>query len=96
MPGFAQTLTDRQIATLGAYLTQRYGNPAAVISADQVKTLRAGGAPTHLVVLARLALIVIVLVLVAIIVMLVRRKRRTVRQDARLARQHAAARIDGF
>ena len=42
--------------------------------AEQVKTLRAGGAPTHLVVLARLALIVIVLLLVAIIVMLVRRK----------------------
>ena len=83
MPGFANTLSDRQIATLGAYLTQRYGNPAAPVSAEQVKTLRAGGAPTHLVVLARLALIVIVLLLVAIIVMLVRRKRQTVRQEPR-------------
>jgi len=76
MPGFAQTLTDQQVATLGSYLLKHYGNPAAVISADQVKTLRAGGAPSHLVLLARLALIVILLVLVAIIVMLMRRRRR--------------------
>lgn len=76
MPGFAQTLTDQQIATLGSYLIKHYGNPAAVISADQVKFLRAGGAPSHLVLLARLALIVVVLAFVAIIGMLMRRKRR--------------------
>ncbi|WP_449428431.1 c-type cytochrome [Rhodanobacter umsongensis] len=76
MPGFAQTLTDQQVATLGSYLTKHYGNPAAVISVDQVKTLRAGGAPSHLVLLARLALVVVLLVLVAIIVMLMRRRRR--------------------
>lgn len=76
MPGFAQTLTDQQVATLGSWLIKHYGNPAAVISVDQVKTLRAGGAPSHLVLLARLALVVLVLVLVAIVVALIRRKRR--------------------
>jgi len=76
MPGFAQVLTDQQIATLGSYLIKHYGNPAGVVSLDQVTTLRAGGAPSHLVLLARLALIVVLLVLVAIIVMLMRRRRR--------------------
>lgn len=80
MPGFAQTLTDQQVATLGSYLIKHYGNPVAVISADQVKTLRAGGAPSHLVLLARLGLVVVVLVIVAIIVALGRRKRRKVRR----------------
>ncbi len=76
MPGFAQTLTDQQVATLGSYLLKHYGNPAAVVSVDQVKTLRAGGASSHLVLLARLALVVIVLVFVAIMVMFIRRRRR--------------------
>ena len=76
MPGFAQTLTDQQVATLGSYLIKHYGNPAAVISADQVQILRAGGAPSHLVLLARLALVVIVLVFVTIMVMFIRRRRR--------------------
>ncbi|WP_229792770.1 c-type cytochrome [Rhodanobacter panaciterrae] len=80
MPGFAQTLTDQQVATLGSYLIKHYGNPAAAISVDQVKTLRAGGAPSHLVLLARLALVVVVLLLVAIIAMLMRRKRQKARR----------------
>ena len=73
--GFAGRNTDdQQIATLGTYLTLHYGNPAATVSVEQVKMLRTGGAPSHLVLIARLALILVVLVLVAIIVMLVRRK----------------------
>lgn len=76
MPGFAQTLTDQQIATLGNYLLKHYGNPSAVISVDQVKTLRAGGANSHLVLLTWLTMIVGVLVFVAIIVKFRRRRRR--------------------
>lgn len=82
MPGFARTLTDRQIATLGSYVIKHYGNPAAVITADQVKTLRAGGTPSHLVWVARSGLVVVVLVLLAIIVALVGRRRRKARRAA--------------
>ena len=76
MPGFAHELTDQQIATLASWLTRHYGNPAASISVDQVRTLRAGGKPSHLVLVARLVMVLIVLVLIAIIWMLRRRKRR--------------------
>lgn len=40
MPGFAGELSDRQIATLGNYLTRSFGNSAATVSANQVKELR--------------------------------------------------------
>lgn len=53
MPGFAETLSDTQVATLATYLTQTYGNPQVKVSAEQVKSLRAGGEPSKLVVLAR-------------------------------------------
>lgn len=76
MPGFAQRLSDRQVATLANYLTQHYGNPAAKIDAAQVRMLRAGGAPSHLVALARVAMAVIALLILAAIVLLVRRRRR--------------------
>jgi len=42
MPGFARELSDQQIATLGGYLTQRYGNPKATVTVGQVANLRAG------------------------------------------------------
>lgn len=76
MPGFAGDLSDQQIANLGNYLTLRYGNPAARITATQVANLRSGGAPSHLVALARLAMVVVLLLILAIIV-LWRRRRRT-------------------
>lgn len=79
MPGFTRQLSDEQIATLGRYLVQRYGNPAATVTGEQVKTLRAGGASSHLLLLARLGLVVVVIALVAVIVALAPRKRGSVR-----------------
>ena len=76
MPAFANDLSDQQIATLANYLTRHYGNPAATVDAAQVGMLRAGGAASHLVGLARLALAVIALLIVLVIVLLVRRRRR--------------------
>lgn len=76
MPAFANDLSDQQIATLANYLTQHYGNPTATVDAAQVGMLRAGGAASHLVGLARLALAVIALLIVLVIVLLVRRRRR--------------------
>ncbi|CAM5488366.1 c-type cytochrome [Rhodanobacter lindaniclasticus] len=76
MPGFAHELSDQQIATLGNYLTLHYGNPAARITASQVANLRAGGAPSHLVALARLAMVVVIALILAIIVLWRRRRRQ--------------------
>jgi mono/diheme cytochrome c family protein len=76
MPGFAHALSDHQVANLGNYLTLRYGNPAARITATQVANLRSGGAPSHLFALARLAMVVVVVVLILAIIVLWRRRRR--------------------
>lgn len=76
MPGFAHELSDQQIATLGNWLLQHYGNPAATVNMDQVRALRAGGAPSHQVLLARLAIAVVVLLLIAVIFWLLRRRKR--------------------
>ncbi|TAM94207.1 MAG: hypothetical protein EPN40_11920 [Rhodanobacteraceae bacterium] len=79
MPGFVNELSDRQIATLGNYLTQHFGNPTARVSVDQVRMLRAGGAPSHLVLIAQVVVIAIVvilaLIIVAVVLALIRRRR---------------------
>lgn len=76
MPGFAHALSDHQVANLANYVTLHYGNPAARITATQVANLRTGGAPSHLVALARLAMVVVVVLILAIVVLWRRRKRR--------------------
>lgn len=81
MPGFANELSDREIATLGNYLTQHFGNPSARVSVDQVRMLRAGGAPSHLVLVAQVVviaiLVILALIIAAIVLALVRRRRGT-------------------
>ncbi|SFA75856.1 Cytochrome c, mono-and diheme variants [Collimonas sp. OK607] len=76
MPGFKKELSDQQIATLGNYLTRNFGNPAAVVSVDQVKTLRAGGSASNLVVVARVGIGAFIIVIIAAIFGFNRRKRR--------------------
>ncbi|HEX7348637.1 MAG TPA: cytochrome c [Rhodanobacteraceae bacterium] len=80
MPGFGSELSNRQIATLGSYVTQHFGNPAATITVSQVATLRAGGASSNLVLLARIliviALIILALIIVGIVVLIRRRTQR--------------------
>lgn len=73
MPGFARELSDTQVATLGSYLIQNFGNPAAKVTAAQVATLRAGGSmSTWPVWAARVGLAVAVLVLIGLIALLLR------------------------
>lgn len=67
MPGFAQELSNRQIVTLGNYLTQHFGNPEAKVTLDQVRTLRAGGASSNLVLIARIGIVIVIVVLILII-----------------------------
>jgi mono/diheme cytochrome c family protein len=81
MPGFARELSDRQIATLGNYLLQQYGNPAAKVTADEVKTLRAGGASGEwLIWAARIGIAVAALIIIAIVIgFVITRRRRTMK-----------------
>ena len=77
MPGFAAELTDVQMATLGNYLLQRYGNPKARISAAQVQALRgSAGVSTWLVWAARVGVGLAVLLLVWVATALLRLGRR--------------------
>ena len=78
MPAFA-FLSDEQIATLGNYLQKNYGNPNAAVTPAQVKTLRAGGASSNLVMAARAGMAAAVIVLLGLIFAFVRRKRRAAR-----------------
>lgn len=74
MPGFARVLSDRQIATLGTYLIERYGNPQAKVSVDQVTALRGGGGSSNLVWMARLGMGVLLILVIAAFVVFKRRK----------------------
>lgn len=77
MPGFANELSDRQVATLSNYLIQHFGNPSGAVTVDQVRTLRAGGpSGAWMIWAARLGSAIVVLVLVAIVVILFARRRR--------------------
>ncbi|KAB8060216.1 c-type cytochrome [Janthinobacterium sp. FT14W] len=67
MPAFRQTLSDEQIVTLGNYVQKMYGNPDVKVTAEQVTTLRNGGAPSNLIGLARAGIIVGVLALLALL-----------------------------
>lgn len=43
MPGFADSLDDRQVAALGNYVLQQFGDPAVKVTPTLVAELRAGG-----------------------------------------------------
>jgi mono/diheme cytochrome c family protein len=79
MPGFARELLDQQIATLGGYLVQRYGNPEAQVTAKQVGELRSGSTSSFLLVAARVGIIVVATLIVAIVAFFILRiwRRRT-------------------
>jgi mono/diheme cytochrome c family protein len=76
MPGFAKELSDPQVAALGNYLTQRWGNPQAKVTVEQVRTLRSGGAGSPLLMLARIGLIAVGVLVLAVLVAWVKKRRR--------------------
>lgn len=88
MPGFASDLSDQQIATLGSYLTEHFGNPSAKVTATQVASLRAGGAPSHLVLLARILLAILLLIIAAIIAWIILRFVRRRRHSTPMRATH--------
>jgi mono/diheme cytochrome c family protein len=75
MPGFAKDLSDTQLATLGTYLVQRFGNPEVKVTSEQVRQLRSGGAPSRLLTVTRVGIGLVALLLLALIVVLDRRRR---------------------
>ena len=74
MQGFRNIMSDVQVATLASYLTKQYGNPDVKVSAEQVRALRAGGAPSHLAFLAQVGIGAGVLIIIVLLVGLRRRK----------------------
>jgi mono/diheme cytochrome c family protein len=75
MPGFRNVLSDKQAATLGTYLVQHYGNPAATVTASQVAGLRAGGPQSPLAAVVRGALALAAVLLVLLVLFAVRWRR---------------------
>ena len=77
MPGFAGELSDHQIATLGGYLLQHFGDPKARVTAEQAGKLRSGSTSSFLLVAARVGIAVVgVLILVIVALFLFRLWRR--------------------
>jgi mono/diheme cytochrome c family protein len=79
MPGFKQVMSDQQIAMLGTYLEKSYGNPAALVTAAQVKALRGGGAQSNLTLLAQGGMGVVIVVLLGAVFAFSRSKPRSIR-----------------
>ncbi|WP_245463008.1 cytochrome c [Mesorhizobium sp. M7D.F.Ca.US.005.01.1.1] len=77
MPGFAKELSDTQIASLGSYLIQNFGNPAAKVTVGQVAELRAGPVRSVLVTVARAGLAVGTLIVIGLIAWLLRRRKKS-------------------
>ena len=75
MPAFDNLLSDQQITTLGNYLLTQYGNPQAHVTAEQVKTLRAGGEASPLVLIARAGLLLAAVIVLILLFLLTRRRR---------------------
>jgi cytochrome c553 len=78
MPAYSR-LSDRQIATLGTFLVQTYGNPKAEVTVDQVKRLRDETVSSPLLWIARAGLIAAALAVVGLLAFGLWRVLRSVR-----------------
>ncbi len=76
MPAFGQ-LSDRQLATLGSWLTRQYGNPAVSVTEEQVATLRRGATSSRLVHAARAGIVVAIVLILVLFVWMRRRMHRS-------------------
>jgi mono/diheme cytochrome c family protein len=74
-PNAVNHLSDDEVAALANYVQVRFGSGAPDVKAHDVATIRAGGPPSRLVLLARLGMAAGLLVLVALVVVVVRRRR---------------------
>jgi len=78
MPAFAEQLDDEQVAALGNYVLQRFGNPALQVTAEEVAESRAGGIrPLLLRVLPYAATLLVLVPLLAGLALGLRWRRRS-------------------
>jgi fructose 5-dehydrogenase cytochrome subunit len=77
MPGFADELTDEQVAQLASFVMKQYGNPDVTVTADRVALLRQGGANPSAALLPAgiIGAVVVLLLLIALARWFGRRKR---------------------
>lgn len=77
MPGFADELSDEQIAALATFVMKNYGNPNVTVTAGHVATLRKGGSDpaAALLPVAVAGMVAMVVLLMLLAVWRVRRKR---------------------
>lgn len=80
MPAFADKLDDREVADLTNFLFRQFGDPSIQTTEQQVKILRAGGAPSNLIQLAQIGMVIAAVILFAVIagnsILIARRRRR--------------------
>jgi fructose 5-dehydrogenase cytochrome subunit len=74
MPGFADELSDQQIAQLASFVMSEYGNPDVHVDAARVKTLRAGGDSALPAMGQMLAIAAVVLLLIVMVAVCLRRR----------------------
>ncbi len=74
MPGFAAKLSDEQIADITNYVMSGIGHSQVQISSERVKTLRAGGEGSPLLMLSRIGMGVGGIIVILLLFMLIRRK----------------------
>ncbi len=79
MPGFANELSDAQVATLSNYLTKYYGNPNVKVMANEVRIQRQGGEKSNLATLAQSAIFIGVVVVLLLIAWFMWRRRAVTR-----------------
>lgn len=76
MPAFASHLSDNQVSVLANYLLQRFGNPNAMVTTDQVRLARNGGPSSPLLMIARVGMALAGLVVIALLAFIAFRARR--------------------
>jgi hypothetical protein len=67
-------LSNDEVAALANYIQVSYGSGAPGVKAEDVAVIRQGGPQSHLVLLARLGMIVGLLALAALIIVALRRR----------------------
>jgi len=70
-------LKNEEVAALSNFLLTSYGNPAVTVTAEQVQVIREGGAPSNLIMLARVGIAVGVIVVLLLLVLLIKKRRRS-------------------
>lgn len=76
MPAFHHLLSDDDMAKLGTFVMQQYGNPGGVVTPQRVAELRQGGAPSPLLPLARWGMGLGAAVVVLLLAWWLRRRKR--------------------